>query len=154
MCDADIAYLILDRSMTDDVRILEMALHNPVKTGQEVVPIGYGGGVTNVFGDRRAREKSSVLSTGPIRNPRTDAAIGPHEFEVSIPTCRGDSGGPAVDDLTGRVVGVVSRGTSCLRHGNHVYTRVDAYADLTRTAFAAAERALDNSDVSHVASVQ
>ena len=38
-----------------------------------------------------------------------------------------------------RFVGVVSRGASCSAPGNHVYTRVDAYAQLAAAAFAAAE---------------
>ena len=41
---------------------------------------------------------------------------------------------------TGEIVGVVSRGGSCSAHGNHVYTRVDAYSRLATAAFAAAER--------------
>jgi secreted trypsin-like serine protease len=59
---------------------------------------------------------------------------------VDHATCRGDSGGPAIDAHTGEVVGVVSRGGSCSADGNHVYTRVDAYAGLAYVAFREAER--------------
>ncbi len=38
------------------------------------------------------------------------AALGPREFEVDRATCRGDSGGPAIDVMSGEIVGVVSRG--------------------------------------------
>ena len=41
---------------------------------------------------------------------------------------------------SGEIVGVVSRGGSCSAHGNHVYTRVDAYKRLATAAFAAADR--------------
>ncbi|HRH01126.1 MAG TPA: hypothetical protein PLR99_33030, partial [Polyangiaceae bacterium] len=44
------------------------------------------------------------------------------------------------DARTGEVVGVVSRGGSCLASGNHVYTRVDAYARLAAHAFVTAQR--------------
>jgi hypothetical protein len=38
-------------------------------------------------------------------------------------------------------VGVVSRGGSCSAAGNHVYTRVDAYAPLAHVAFREASNA-------------
>ena len=66
--------------------------------------------------------------------------LGPREFEVDRATCRGDSGGPAIDIMSGEIVGVVSRGGSCSATGNHVYTRVDAYSRLAGAAFAAADR--------------
>jgi secreted trypsin-like serine protease len=86
------------------------------------------------------REQSLVLATGPSANAATGAVLGPREFEVDRATCRGDSGGPAIDVLSGEIVGVVSRGGSCSAHGNHVYTRVDAYSRLAGAAFSAADR--------------
>ena len=70
----------------------------------------------------------------------TGAVLGPHEFEVDHATCRGDSGGPALDARTGEIVGVVSRGGSCSADGNHVYTRVDSYVRLATVAFGSAAR--------------
>jgi hypothetical protein len=139
LCDADVAYLILDRPIVD-VTILPLRLHDSVQSGDEVVPVGFGGGTTNVIGQRRPRERSTVLAVGPAANQDTGAVLGPREFEVEAATCRGDSGGPAIDVRTGEIVGVVSRGGSCSARGNHVYTRVDAYARLARVAFGAAER--------------
>ena len=94
----------------------------------------------NVVGLKVARAKSTVLATGPSANAATGAVLGPREFEVDRATCRGDSGGPAIDVMTGEIVGIVSRGGSCSAHGNHVYTRVDAYKRLAQAAFNAAER--------------
>ena len=119
LCDADVAYLVLDRSVTE-VAILPLRLHDSVQSGDEVLPVGFGGGTTNVIGDRRVREKSAVLAVGPTANAATGAVLGPREFEVDAATCRGDSGGPALDARTGEIVGVVSRGGSCTAHGNHV----------------------------------
>ena len=133
------AYLILDKPITD-VTILPLRLHDSVQSGDEVVPVGFGGGAANVIGQRRPRERSTVLAVGPAANQDTGAVLGPREFEVEAATCRGDSGGPAIDVRTGEIVGVVSRGGSCSAKGNHVYTRVDAYARLARVAFSAAER--------------
>jgi len=99
-----------------------------------VRPVGFGGGIARTLGDRVGRDGSTVLSIGPGPNSRTGAVLGPREFEVDRATCRGDSGGPALDALTGEIVGVVSRGGSCSLAGNHVYTRIDAYAGLARLA--------------------
>ena len=139
LCDADVAYLSLDKPLTD-VTVLPIRLHDSVQSGDEVLPVGFGGGPENVIGERRPRGNSPVLAVGPAADADTGAVLGPREFEVEVATCRGDSGGPALDSRTGEIVGVVSRGGSCSARGNHVYTRVDAYARLARVAFDAAER--------------
>jgi hypothetical protein len=140
LCDADVAFLVLDRPLLD-VAILPIRLRGSVESGDRVVPVGFGGGLANAIGNRVAREGSTVLAIGPAANADTGAVLGPREFEVDSATCRGDSGGPALDARTGEIVGVVSRGASCSAPGNHVYTRVDAYAKLAAAAFSAAQRA-------------
>jgi len=137
LCDADVAFVVLDRVL-DDVTILPMRLEGAVESGDWVVPVGFGGGRENEIGTRMPRTTSPVLTVGPGANHSTGAVLGPHEFEVDTATCRGDSGGPAIDVRTGEIVGVVSRGGSCSASGNHVYTRVDAYAGLAQLAFAVA----------------
>lgn len=139
LCDSDVAYLVLDKPLTN-VTVLPLRLHDAVQSGDEVFPVGFGGGAANIIGERRSRERSAVLAVGPAADADTGAVLGPREFEVEAATCRGDSGGPALDVRSGEIVGVVSRGGSCSARGNHVYTRVDAYARLARVAFDAAER--------------
>ena len=139
LCDADVAFLVLDRPIAN-AAVLTMRLHSPVETGDVIMPVGFGGGVQNVVGLKVARAKSTILATGPSANAATGAVLGPREFEVDRATCRGDSGGPAIDVITGEIVGIVSRGGSCSATGNHVYTRVDAYKRLAQAAFTAAER--------------
>ena len=139
LCDADVAFLVLDRPIPN-ATILSMRLHSPVEAGDSIMPVGFGGGVANVVGLKVARAKSTILATGPSANAATGAVLGPREFEVDRATCRGDSGGPAIDVMTGEIVGIVSRGGSCSASGNHVYTRVDAYKRLAQAAFMAAER--------------
>jgi hypothetical protein len=140
LCDSDLAFLVIDRPLTD-VTVLSIRLHGSVASGDRVLPVGFGGGAENVIGNRVARIGSTVLAVGPAANSDTGAVLGPREFEVDEATCRGDSGGPAIDARTGEIVGVVSRGASCSTPGNHVYTRIDAYAQLAGAAFAAAEEA-------------
>jgi hypothetical protein len=139
LCDADVAFLVLDRPLVG-VAILPMRLNAPVMSGDTVLPVGFGGGAAMTIGDRVPRRPSTVLAIGPSANSDTGAVLGPSEFEVDHATCRGDSGGPAIDARTGEVVGVVSRGGSCLTDGNHVYTRIDAYAFLADKALREAER--------------
>lgn len=139
LCDSDVAFLVLDRPLSNSA-ILSMRLHAPIETGDIVVPVGFGGGPLNIVGHKVARSKSTVLAIGPSANAQTGAVLGPREFEVDRATCRGDSGGPAIDVLSGEIVGVVSRGGSCSANGNHVYTRIDAFNRLATAAFAAADR--------------
>lgn len=146
ICDADVAFLVLDRAI-EGVTVLPMRLHGAVESGDLVVPVGFGGGATGDVGTRVPRSSSAVLSVGPGANHETGAVLGPREFEVSAATCKGDSGGPAIDVRTGQVVGVVSRGASCWSDGNHVYTRVDSYARLALTALSQAQHAA----IEHVA---
>jgi len=149
LCDSDVAFLVLDRPLIG-VSVLSLRLHAPVASGDLVMPVGFGGGPSMTIGDRVPRDPSTVLSIGPSANAVTGAVLGPREFEVDRATCRGDSGGPAIDARTGEVVGVVSRGGSCSTNGNHVYTRVDAYAALAQVAFREAERtARDNLAVAY-----
>lgn len=141
LCDSDVAFIVLDRTL-DDVQILPMRLDAPVEAGEYVMPVGFGGGFVGDIGTRVPRPASPVLTVGPGHNSSTGAVLGPHEFEVDEATCRGDSGGPALDAASGQVVGVVSRGRSCFTDGNHVYTRIDAYASLAREALHEAQREL------------
>ncbi len=149
LCDSDVAFLVLDRPL-EGVQQLQMRLDAPVREGDFIVPVGFGGGFVGDIGTRVPREATQVLSVGPRHNTSTGAVIGPREFEVDEATCRGDSGGPALDAHTGEVVGVVSRGRSCFSEGNHVYTRIDAYASLARQAIIEARR----EDASRVASAR
>lgn len=141
LCDADVAFLVLDREV-EGLPVLPMRLTGSVEEGDVVVPIGFGGGFAQSVGTRVPRGRSAVLATGPRANVETGAVLGPREFEVDRATCRGDSGGPAIDGRTGEIVGVVSRGGSCTSSGNHVYTRMDAYARLADVAMMMADREL------------
>jgi len=139
LCDSDVAFLVLDRPL-DGVQSLPMRLDAAVQEGDLIVPVGFGGGFVGDIGTRVPRDATQVLAVGPGHNSSTGAVLGPREFEVDEATCRGDSGGPALDAHSGEIVGVVSRGRSCFSDGNHVYTRIDAYASLAHEALLAARR--------------
>jgi hypothetical protein len=148
LCDSDVAFLVLDRPL--ELKTLAMRLDGPVAEGDYIVPVGFGGGFVGDIGTKVPRDATQVLAVGPGHNRSTGAVLGPREFEVDEATCRGDSGGPALDVHSGEIVGVVSRGRSCFTDGNHVYTRIDAYASLAHQALFEARRA----DTERLASAQ
>jgi len=125
LCDADVAIIVLDQPVKI-VKPLPVATHG-VAVGDRVRAVGYGReGDDAAAGTKLVREHVRVLSV-------TNA-----ELTVGEATCSGDSGGPALDEDTGEVVGVVSRGgPSCEGTGVHnIYTRADAFSWLVDEAFA------------------
>ncbi|HVJ95142.1 MAG TPA: trypsin-like serine protease [Labilithrix sp.] len=124
LCDADIAVIVLDEPVAI-VKPLPVGRRAPA-TGDHLRAVGFGRpGDDDPAGKKLLREHVRVLSVSSA------------EFSVGEATCRGDSGGPALDEDTGEVVGVVSRGgPSCEGPGVHnIYTRIDTYAWLIEEAF-------------------
>ena len=125
LCDADIAVIVLDEPVVA-AKPLPVRSRGPA-AGDHVRAVGFGKpGDDDPAGTKLLREHVRVLSVSTA------------EFTVGEATCHGDSGGPALDEDTGEVVGVVSRGgPQCEGPGVHnVYTRVDAYSWLMEEAFA------------------
>lgn len=125
LCEADIAIVVLDQ----DVKIVKPLLvrSHGVARGDRVRAVGYGRtGDHGAAGSKMVREHVRVLSVSAA------------ELTVGEATCSGDSGGPALDEDTGEVVGVVSRGgPSCEGAGVHnIYTRADTFSWLVDEAFA------------------
>jgi hypothetical protein len=123
LCGADIALLLLDRP----VESVKPAIVQPagVAEGQHVRSVGYGSlGAGDPIDAKLLREHVEVLATSAT------------EFQVSEAPCLGDVGGPAFDEQTGQVVGIVSRsGPSCEgTEAYDVYTRVDAFYSLVQEA--------------------
>jgi hypothetical protein len=133
LCGTDIALLLLDRPV-EHVAPLEVA-ELGVTQGARVRTVGFGPSLPSGPVTKLLREHVAVLDTTLT------------EFRLGEYGCPGDSGGPALDEATGAVVGVVSRpgpgpaeqaqdpgcpGAS----GADVYTRADIFLGLVRTAFA------------------
>ena len=66
---------------------------------------------------------------------KSQTPLGPHEFEVGRSICEGDSGGPAISERTGAVIGVVSRGGNCNEDFGHIYTTTAGFSALFEEAF-------------------
>jgi hypothetical protein len=134
LCNADIALLVLDKPVAG-VEPLSLRLSANARVGESIRAVGYGANDAKTpMGTRFRREQVPVLAVGKgISDSAT--RLGQHEFEVGKSICEGDSGGPAISELTGAVIGVVSRGGDCGDDYGHVYTSPAGFQELFDRAF-------------------
>lgn len=140
LCNADIALLVLDRDITD-IAPLAVRLGHAARHDESVRAVGYGQNDRAVpVGTRLRKDAVRVLAVGQgVSASRTP--LGTREFEVGLSICLGDSGGPALSEATGAVLGVVSRGGDCHDDFGHIYTSASGFPELFERAFALAGRA-------------
>lgn len=149
ICDADIAFIVLDRSVQG--RIAPIRVSGGVREGEKLTAVGWG--LTNdgtLPTTRQQRDNISVVAVGPVTlDQQSNIGLGGSEFLVRESFCSGDSGGPSFSSK-GAVVGVVSRGgggaenptneaANCI--GSSVinfYTHLSEKAGLVAAAFKAA----------------
>jgi hypothetical protein len=138
LCNADLALVVLDTSVTS-VAPLRVRMTSPVATGETVRAVGFGENDQNQpIGTRFRKDDIPVLAVGATISA-SGTPLGGSEFELGESTCEGDSGGPAIDEKSGAIVGVVSRGQSdCSLNYGHVYTSLGGFVPLFQAAFAAA----------------
>jgi secreted trypsin-like serine protease len=123
LCDEDIALLELDRDVTGITPLNLRA--KGASVGEHLRLVGYGkSSDTSGAGNKLLRTNVPVIS------------VTAHEFETGESTCNGDSGGPAIDESSGEIVGVVSRGgPSCVgADTTNIFTRTDVFASLIASA--------------------
>jgi hypothetical protein len=157
LCNNDIALILLDTKIVG-AKLAQLRLDTPPVAGELMTAIGWGvaNNTSSQIPSRRTRADIPVLKVGPA-NLGASGGLGPNEFEIAEGICSGDSGGPAVAQSTGAVIGVVSRGgngdpaadpnnpvSSCVNTtaadgtkytASNFYTRVDGFKDLIATAF-------------------
>lgn len=138
LCAADIAFVVLDKPITD-IAPASVATAAPV-VGDSLTVIGTGEvDSQGDFPDAR-QERSGVIitSVGPVDlhdgGPETAISVG--EVATTPAFCHGDSGGAALS-TRGELVALVSRTADCV-NGPDVLTTVSAHADLLAQARAAA----------------
>jgi len=124
LCDHDIAAIILDEEL--DVAPVKVSAVG-AKSGHFVRTVGFAmppSGDAGAPFERVLREYVRI------------ADVSPTEFEVGEATCTGDSGGPAFDESSSELLGVVSRsGSYCEGPDVHnIYTRADVYSGLIAAA--------------------
>jgi hypothetical protein len=126
ICQNDLAFVVLDHAL--DLPKLALRRAEPVKAGDVLTAVGFGGEDTTQLNPRTAR---SVNVTAVGQWIRT--------FTVSEGPCEGDSGGPALSD-TGELVGVFSSVSMDCTNANASakYTDMSFFSPLVEAAFDAA----------------
>lgn len=116
LCGNDVALLRLDRPV-HALAPMKVSARAPL-VGRTITAVGYGlASTSGAAGAKRFRSDVPIL--------KVDAT----ELVVGEASCSGDSGGPAIDERTGEIVGVVSRGPQpCEGAGGNIYTRADRLA--------------------------
>jgi hypothetical protein len=132
VCNRDIALLVLDRPL-DDIKPLAFRATRRVGVTEQIRSVGYGKSDTGASGTRLRKTGVAVRAVGPGLSS-SDTALGENEFEVGLSICHGDSGGPAISQTTGAIIGVVSRGGECTEDFGHVYTETAGFTDLIEDA--------------------
>lgn len=133
LCDADIGLLVLDRALT----LTPLPVRRePAKTGGETVrSVGYGQNDKNApIGTRLRKQHVPVLAQGKTIS-RSRTRLGAHELELGLASCHGDSGGPAIAEDSGAIIGVASRGPGCSDDHGHVYTSTVGFDAMFEEAF-------------------
>lgn len=145
ICKNDIAFVLLDRDLDRPIRKLRLGAKTEVNERLELV--GYGMTSTGASFDfatqaRRRLEGKRVVEVGPDSVEQGVQFAPPRTFVISGPaSCYGDSGGPAISDETGAVMGVFSviGGSDCTTEGIALYyTQTGPFQALAEQAFEAA----------------
>lgn len=150
LCNHDFALILLEEPI-ENAEIAPIRLEGDVEVGETITAVGWGVTDRTPMPDvRQQRNGIAVTEVGPFEGGPRDAPIPPNEFQVGESICSGDSGGPAISEETGAVIGVVSRGgrpgaqdeqnpaAACIR-GENLFTKTTAFRDLVLSAFELAE---------------
>lgn len=144
LCNHDVA-LVLLKDPIPNAQIMPLRLDGDVTKGEKITSVGWGvTEKTPMPMERQQRSGVSVIDVGP--NAKAFPALPDREFEVGESICSGDSGGPAIDEETHAVIGVVSRGgnmnqpdqndpsATCIGAEN-IYTKVAPFKDFILQGF-------------------
>lgn len=146
LCNNDIA-LVLLQAPVKDAMIAPIRLDAPASVDETITAIGWG--VTEKTQDTSTRMQRSGIPIAAVGG-NAETQTGPNEFSVGESICSGDSGGPAISETGGGIVGVVSRGGNMTRPTNNpassctgasasnIYTGLSGFKDLILEAFAEA----------------
>jgi hypothetical protein len=139
ICRGDLAFVVLDRAL--DAPIAPVRLGSGVQGGDLLRIVGYGQTDVSGTSGRFARSDVQVVDVGPANEDEPSISASPRTFVVNEGPCHGDSGGPALIQDGGALVGVYSltAGASCSGIGiRNVYTSLSSFSNLALDAFTAA----------------
>ena len=137
LCNLDLALVVLDKPIPG-IEPMRVRLSGPPTIGEATRTVGYGQNDQSApIGTRFRKDGVAVLAVGSTVSA-TGTPLGENEFEMGESMCNGDSGGPALDEATGAIVGIVSRGGACTDASGHIYTSLAGFATVFQQAFAMA----------------
>lgn len=141
-CGYDIAVVVLKEPVPASVATPAEPRFSPaITSGERYSAVGYGGSDANEnaaeYGVRHSR--ANLFVECGQRNECADNSVMAQEFLGSEGACKGDSGGPALDD-NGHVIGVLSRGAEGC--ASPIYVGVPAFESLLVSAAREANRTL------------
>jgi len=151
LCGNDLALVVLDHDVAG-ATIAPIRLDGPIAVGEKLTAVGWGATTsTETPLVRQQRSGIVVRHVGPFGKGSV-SAVPANDFSVGESICAGDSGGPAISEETGAVIGVVSRGgngtndpddlaAGCIGAStiNH-YTQTAPFKDLILSAFESARQ--------------
>lgn len=139
----DIAILVLKRKLIGVATLtprLEKAPESAGigRVGEGITPVGFGRCPTSYDAIHRVRRPGGAIER-----------LGNADFLVEASICPGDSGGPALSDKTGEVVGVIS---SSMMDGDEATTAPSFFTrlDIWRPLFAAAQEIADGASAAEL----
>ena len=107
LCDHDLAFLVLSKDVAGP--IAKVRLTEPPVVGETFRAVGWGLSTNVAPPDTRSSRGGVRITTVGSNRER---AVGPHELAANEGICDGDSGGPALSEKDGALLGVVTRGGS------------------------------------------
>ena len=143
LCNHDLALIVLATPIPN-AKIAPIRLDSGVTMGETFSAIGWGSTVTDfVPMERQRRDGVQVILTGPSSSAYYGSFLADREFRASESVCTGDSGGPALDSMSGAVIGTVSNGPNggITMNGSgcvgttHTFQETSPYKDLVLQAF-------------------
>jgi hypothetical protein len=114
LCGGDVALLVLDRAI-EGVKVSGVRFDRRVEKGDRLRMVGWGAtraDDTPPVRQRRSGVAVEVIGPGRGTLRGLEFTVPPGEFVTGESICAGDSGGPAFDEATGALVGIVSRGAN------------------------------------------
>ncbi|MBX3192408.1 MAG: trypsin-like serine protease [Labilithrix sp.] len=145
LCDHDLALALLDRPI-EGVPLASIRLDRPLTAGARLTTIGWG--VTSSTLEPAVRQRRSGVVVTRVGPDPTSPVLTPNEILFGESICLGDSGGPILDEVTGAIVGVVSRGgngtdseldlASTCTAATNLATKIPPFEPLITGAFARA----------------
>jgi trypsin len=110
LCSHDLAYVVLDRPLAG-VPVAQLRLGKRPEPSDKITLAGWGSIEGRVAAELRLRRSGmGIRRVGPpVAQPNAVGSLAPRTFETGPGGCTGDSGGPAFDDETHGVLGILAR---------------------------------------------